>query len=143
MSVVCAEEETGKSSAGPCASASARAWTGFRCAATGCESARAGAFFGGRHLRCRAASSTTSQQQIHQRSHEQRQHGVVDVVETFAHRFPFAAHRFSGEAEAEDPWGAPDEGEEREADEWHLRHYRREGDERADDREHAAEKDGR
>src|SRR5256886_10341279 len=53
--------------------------------------------------------STTSQDQICERGHDQRQHGVVDVVEALAHRFPFAAHRFSGEAEAQDPWRASDQ----------------------------------
>src|SRR3954454_23212832 len=135
-SVVCAEEETGSSSAGPWSTPSASAWESFR---LGSSSPRG---------ICRGpARAPALPPAAHHEQHDaDDDHGddrVVDVVQVVLPLLPVRADLLADEREREHPGDAPREGEEREAPERHARHAGRQRDERADDRQQAGEEDRR
>src|SRR4051812_47756557 len=136
-SVVCAEEETGSSSAGPWSTPSASAWESFR---LGSSSGRRGIRRG--PARAPALAPTAHHEQ-HDADDDHRDDRVVDVVQVVLPLLPVRADLLADEREREHPGDAPREGEEREAPERHPRHAGRQRDERADDRQQAGEEDGR
>ena len=99
---MCAEEETGSSSVGPCSRPSA---IGSRSDSRGrATSARVGR----PALRVRAARSAAApaaHERVADPEHDQREDRVVDVLEALAHALPFAAERFAGERQRRAPTG--------------------------------------
>src|SRR5215218_8922699 len=135
-SVVCADEETGRSSAGPWSTPSASACESFR-VPSGRRRIRRGL------ARALAALAAVAHDQQHDPEDDRRDDHVVDVVEAVLPVLPLPADLLADEREQEDPRQAPEDREDREAPERHLRHAGRERDERADDRQHAREEHGR
>src|SRR3954471_13840957 len=135
-SVVCAEEETGSSSAGPWSTPSASAWKSFRLGSSG----RRGICRG--PARAPALPPAAHHEQ-HDADDDHRDDRVVDVVQVVLPLLPVRADLLADEREREHPGDAPREGEEREAPERHPRDARRQRDERAHHRQQAGEEDGR
>src|SRR5689334_9962858 len=87
-SVVCAEEEIGSSSAGPCRAPSASAWrTGSASSGGGIERAR----------------PAPAHERVGDADDDQREHRVVDVVQGVPPFLPARADLLADEDEAEDP----------------------------------------
>src|SRR4051794_15083214 len=135
-SVVCAEDETGSSSAGPWSTPSASAWESFRLGSSGRRRIRRGP------ARAPALAAPAHHEQ-HDADDDHRDDRVVDVVQVVLPRLPVRADLLADEREREHPGDAAGEGEEREAPERHPRDAGRQRDERADDRQQAREEDGR
>src|SRR5438552_3743548 len=70
-------------------------------------------------------------------------HGVLDVTEVVVKARVARSEPVADSDEREGPDRRPDRRESRELRKWHLEDPRRDGDERADDRRHRAEKDSR
>src|SRR3954470_1866062 len=130
-SVVCADEETGISSAGPCSTPSASACESFR-PPSGRRRIRRGLW---RAL----ALAPVAHDQEHDPEDDHRDDRVVDVVQAVLPLLPVRADLLADKREQEDPRQAPGDREDREAPERHLRHARRQRDERADDGQQAGE----
>src|SRR5262249_43641222 len=102
---VWAEEETGSSSAGPCASPSATAWRSRSAGATAPSiSGRVEGAFRAQSLlsntgRASGAASAAAEDQVCDRADDERQKGIVDVLEARPRALPVAAERVAGERE--------------------------------------------
>src|SRR4051794_3665154 len=132
-SVVCADEETGRSSAGPWSTPSASAWESFR--------SPSGARRIGRGLARALAVAPVAHDERDDPEDDQRDDGVVDVVEAVLPAGPLRPDLLADEGEQEDPRSAAGERQRAEAPERHARHARGQGDEGPDDRQHAREED--
>src|ERR1700704_1510955 len=128
------DEEIGSSSAGPWRAPSATAWM------TSSPSLSRRGIGGGLVL---AAPRPVAQHEVDDPDDDQRRHRVVDVVERVLPFRPVRAHLLADEAEHEHPRDAAEQGKRGEGPERHPGDAGGQRDERADDREHAAEEHGR
>src|ERR1019366_2897682 len=131
MSVVCPEDETGRSSVGPWTRPRATAWRSGSAPSDGRI---------GRRLALRPPPANEG---IDHPDHDQRHDEVVDVLEVLAHVLPFVADGLAGQRQAQDPGRATRDREKGEAPERHPRDAGGQRYERPDDRKHTTEEDRR
>src|SRR3954447_8313808 len=130
-SVMCADDETGRSSAGPCSAPSAIEWRRGSGSAGGDIGRRLGL----------PASPPPAHDEVDDADDDGGEHRVVDVPEGILPLVPAIAHLVADEREHEHPRDAAEERVEREAPERHPGHAGGQRNEGAHDWQHAAEED--
>src|SRR5204863_2707046 len=124
-----ADEETGSSSAGPCSTPSATACPRGSASAGGDIGRRLGP----------PSPPPPADDEVDDADDDGGEHRVVDVPEGVLPLVPARADLVTDEGEEQHPGDAAEHGVEREAPERHPGHARRQRDEGANDRQHAAE----